>query len=128
MEYWYDHVHLISPDPEKTAQFYEMAFKAKRVSAGKRPGGGSSVEVNIKGTRLLIMTPRDESQSVEDFPKRRHGLEHFGLQTDNIEAAITDLKAKGVNIVTEIREARPGVKIAFLMAPENVLIELVEKA
>lgn len=127
MKYWYDHIHLISPDPVKTAEFYEDAFQATRVSVSERPNGGKSVETNIKGTRILIMTPRNNGQSNEDSPKKRQGLEHFGLQTDDIEKAVADLKMKNVNIVDEIREIRPGVKIAFVMAPENVLIEIVQK-
>ena len=39
---------------------------------------------------------------------------------------MADLKAKGVQFKEEIREIRPGVKISFLWAPENVLIELLE--
>ena len=125
--YWFDHIHLISPDPEKTAEFYEMAFDARRVAVTPRPSGGVSVELNIKGARLLIMSARDESQSAEDSPKKRYGLEHFGLQTDNLDAAVADLKAKGVRFVEE-RVAPSGTKIAFLLAPENVLIELVERS
>ena len=126
--YWFDHVHIISPDPEKTAEFYEMAFDAKRVAVTQRPSGGVSVELNIKGARLLIMSARDENQNAEDSPKKRHGLEHFGLRTDNLEAAVADLKAKGVRFVEEIRVAPSGAKIAFLLAPENVLIELLERS
>ena len=126
--YWFYHMHLISPDPLKTAEFYEMAFDARRVAVMPRPGGRVVVELNIKGTRLVIMSPRDESQSAEDSPKKRYGLEHFGLQTDNLDAAVADLKAKGVRFVEEVRVAPSGARIAFLLAPENVLIELVEKS
>ena len=126
--YWFDHVHIISPDPEKTAEFYEMAFDAKRVAVTPRPGGRISVELSIKGARLLIMSARDENQNAEDSPKKRYGLEHFGLRTDNLDAAVADLKAKGVRFVEEIRVVPSGAKIAFLLAPENVLIELVERS
>ena len=37
-----------------------------------------------------------------------------------------ELKVKGGEFRDEIREVRPGVKISFLWAPENVLIELLE--
>ena len=54
------------------------------------------------------------------------GLEHFGIRTDNLAAAVADLNAKGVQFRCETREIRPGVKISFLGAPENVLVELLE--
>jgi lactoylglutathione lyase len=123
----YDHVHLISPDPIKAAQFYEEAFSARRVAAGQYPEGGTRVELSIEGTRLLIRTPKDASNAAEDTPGTRHGLEHFGLRTDDIETAVADLKAKGVKIIEDIKVSVPtGSKIAFLMAPDNVMIELVQ--
>ncbi len=126
--YWFGHVHLVSHDPLKTAQFYEAAFDAKQVAVTSRPDGGVSVRLNIEGVIILIMSARDESQNAEDSPKKRYGLEHFGLYTDNLEAAVADLKAKGVRFVEEIRVAPTGSKIAFLMAPDNVMIELVESS
>jgi len=126
--YWFGHVHLVSSDPLKTAQFYETAFDAKRGAVTSRPGGGVTVPLDIEGVRILIMSARDESQSAEDSPKKRYGLEHFGLYTDNLDTAVADLKAKGVRFVEEIRVAPSGAKIAFLMAPDNVMIELVESS
>lgn len=126
-QYTYDHVHLVSTDPLKTAAFYERAFNARMVSSGQMPEGGSRVELNIEGTRLLIRTPRDAGSSSKDEPKKRSGLEHFGLRTNDIEAAVADLKAKGVKIVDELRVIAGGTKIAFVMAPDNVLIEILQK-
>lgn len=127
--FMYDHVHLISPDPVKTAEFYEHAFSAARVAVGQYPEGGTRVELSIEGTRLLIRTPVDPGGNADDAPGTRHGLEHFGIRTDDIEAAVTDLKAKGVRFIEEIRQSpATGSKIAFLMAPDNVMIELLQPA
>ena len=126
--YWYDHIHLISPDPVKTAEFYEEMFNAKRVSVGELGEGRVSVMLDLNGSRVLVMSPTVQpgtgpSDRVDDY-----GLEHFGIRTDNLEAAVAELKAKGVKFKEEIREIRPGVKISFLWAPENVLIELLERS
>ena len=123
--YWYDHIHLISPDPVKTAEFYEEMFNAKRVSVGELGEGRVSVMLDLNGSRVLVMSQQGTGPSdrVDDY-----GLEHFGIRTDNLEAAVAELKAKGVKFKEEIREIRPGVKISFLWAPENVLIELLERS
>ena len=127
--YMYDHVHLISPNPVKTAEFYEHAFGATRVAAGQYPEGGSRVELSLEGTRLLIRTPVDPSGNADDAPGTRHGLEHFGIRTDDIESAVAELKAKGVHFIEDIqRSSATGAKIAFLMAPDNVMIELLQPA
>jgi methylmalonyl-CoA/ethylmalonyl-CoA epimerase len=123
-DYWYDHVHLISADPVKTSQFYEEMFGAEKINQRELPGGGLSIELHISGSRILIMKTQSPLATPPD--KINAGLEHFGLKTDDIEAAVTDLKAKGVKIRDEVREIRNGVKIAFIWAPDNVLIELVE--
>ena len=55
------------------------------------------------------------------------GLEHFGLTVDNIDAAVAELKGKGVAFTMEPKTIRPGVRIAFLTAPQNVSIELIQR-
>ena len=124
--YWYDHVHLISPDPLRTAQFYESMFNADRVSTRELADGRTSVELDLGGSRILVTQPRAQSESASVPSGIGTGLEHFGIRTDNLEAAVADLKANGVEFRDEIRSTRPGVKISFLWAPENVLVELIE--
>jgi catechol 2,3-dioxygenase-like lactoylglutathione lyase family enzyme len=55
------------------------------------------------------------------------GLDHFGLTVENIDAAVAELKAKGVPFTVEPKTIRPGVRIAFLTAPQNVSIELLQR-
>ncbi len=125
--YWHDHIHLVSPDPAKTAQFYERMFDARVVSTRQQSDGRTTyVELDLNESTILV-SPSAQPESVPAPSGTGHGLGHFGLRTDNIEAAVDDLKAKGAEFTVEIREIRPGFKIAFLLAPENVRIELVEK-
>ncbi len=126
--YWYHHVHLISPDPVKTAEFYEKMFDARRVSVDDLGAGRVMVELDLNGSRVLLMSRRAPAETAPSFAEVDCGLEHFGIRTDDLEAAVADLKAKGVQFKEEIREIGSGVKISFLWAPENVLVELLEKS
>lgn len=126
--YWYDHVHLVSPDPAKTAQFYERMFGAKVISTRQLADGRTNVELDLNGSRILVINPKAQLGAAPTPSGTGHGLGHFGLRTDNLEAAVGDLKAKGVEFTEEIRVIRPGVKISFLLGPENTLIELLEKS
>ena len=56
--YAYDHVHLISSDPVKAAEFYEKAFGAKRTNISTHADGAISVMLSLTGTKLLIQSPR----------------------------------------------------------------------
>ena len=125
-KYWFDHVHLFTPDALKTAQFYETMFNAERVSTKELGDGRIRVELDINGSRVLITERTAQPESAPTPPGAGYGLGHFGLRTDNLEAAVAELKAKGVEFRDEIRVVQPGLKISFLWAPENVLIELQE--
>ncbi len=116
--YWFDHVHLMSPDPIKTAKVYEEMFGARQVSIQDLGGGRLIVKLDMNGTTILVSLQRGD-----DAPT---GLVHFGIRTDNLDEAVNELKAKGVSFTQDIREVRPGFKISFLLAPENVSIELQE--
>ncbi len=45
----------------------------------------------------------------------------------NIDAAYTELTQRGAVFTVPPRTIRPGVRIAFVQAPENVRIELLER-
>ena len=117
-KYKYDHVHLVSPAPEKTAEFYARTFGAAVGKTMNFPNGMQLVPVDLKGSRILI-------SNAGSLPGV-NGLEHFGVSTDNIDEAAKELKAQGVKFQLDITQLAPGVRIAFIWAPEKVLIELVE--
>ncbi len=116
--YWLDHIHLMSPEPMKTAEFYERMFGARQVSTRDAGSGRVTVNLDLNGTTILItQRTADNAQT---------GLAHFGIRTDNLDEAVGQLKAKGVEFTLDAREVRPGFRISFLQAPENVPIELQE--
>ncbi len=126
--YWHDHIHLTTPDALKTAEFYETMFNARRVNTREIADGRTSVELDLNGSRVLIIERGNKPEPAPASPETSYGIEHFGIRTDNIEAAVADLKAKGVKFRDEVRVAMPGLKISFLWGPENVLIELMERS
>jgi catechol 2,3-dioxygenase-like lactoylglutathione lyase family enzyme len=115
--YKYHHEHLMSPDPEKTAEFYVKMFGAQKGPAMKLPSGGVSVPLKLNGSTILV----------SGRPKPPYGLDHFGIATDDLDVTVKELKAAGAKFTMEITQIRPGTRIAFFQAPDNVLIELVEE-
>ncbi len=122
-KYRVDHVHVVAPDPMKTSEFYENLLHAKRREARTLPDGSAMVELDLEGTVIKIRGPRAKPLLSGSAVS---GLEHFGLETDNIQEAVAELKSRGVRFVQEIKESMPGLKVAFFVAPEGVLIELTE--
>jgi lactoylglutathione lyase len=117
-KYTFDHVHLASPDPVKTAEYYEKMFGAKKLIQDM-PNGPKKVSVEIGNTTILIAGKRGGEAE-------KPSLDHFGIRTDNLEKAVTELKAKGVIFTQEIMQIRPDFKISFLKTPDGVSIELQE--
>ncbi|MDD4876313.1 MAG: VOC family protein [Dehalococcoidales bacterium] len=117
-EYYFDHIHFRSPDPVKTADFYEQMFGAKRISMRDDGDGRAMVKLDLKGITILINQQADKNAQV--------GLVHFGIRTDNLDEAVTAMKEKGVNFSQDVRQVRPDFKMSFLVAPEDVSIELQE--
>ena len=124
-KYWFDHVHLVSPDPVKTTEFYEKAFGAKDEGITELAGGRILASVGLDGMSIKATPPRDVPLVPNTLPGGC-GLEHFGLRTDNLEVAVAELKAKGLRFVKEITEINPQTRIAFFLSPEDILVELLE--
>jgi catechol 2,3-dioxygenase-like lactoylglutathione lyase family enzyme len=123
----YDHVHLVCADPVKAAAWYEKVLCATIKEVGRYPDGGGRVELDLAGTRFLIRAPRNANQSAEDNPRGRRGLEHFGVTVENLNDAVAYIKSKGIKFYLEPYVSMPsGHNVAFIMGPDNVLIELVE--
>ncbi len=121
----WEHVHLRSPDPEATARWYQDMLGADVIRT-KNPDGSTRVDLNLSGQKVFIALA-DPAKTGAPPETPYMGLDHFGLTTDDLDAAVTELKAKGVVFTMEPRQIRPGTKIAFLTAPQNVSIELLQR-
>ena len=117
-EYWFDHIHLNSPDPVKSAEFYEQMFGAILVSKSDKGDGRAIVKLDLKGIIILISQQTGEGAQT--------GLIHFGIRTDKLDEAVPLMKERGVKFTKDIIQIRPSFKISFLSAPEGVSIELQE--
>ena len=123
--YAYDHIHLRAREPQKMADYYRDVFDANVVVAAQ-PNGQPRIEMDLDGLVILIAaSPGDDAQ--ESPPDPYLGLDHFGLRVANVDDTVAELKRRGAEIIDEPRTIRPGVRIAFVRAPENVRIELLQR-
>jgi lactoylglutathione lyase len=130
-EYRHDHIHLRSPDSNVTARFFETMFGAEVTRDIYPPGtlypGQMRVRMTVRGQTVLIAPPHPHEQTgpAPSFP--HYGLEHFGLTVDNLDAAVTELRAKGAEIAFGPVMRNPGLYLAFVRGPEGVMVELVQR-
>jgi len=121
--YKHEHTHLTSPDPDKVIEFYTQIMGAK-VTKEQEALGRKMVDLDLGGIPVRISghTGADDA-----WKGLRFGLHHLGLIVENMDATVADLKSKGVEFVVEPTQPRPGLKFAFIKAPDNVLFEIIEK-
>ncbi len=126
MAYLINHIHLKSPDPKKSADWWVKAFNFTIESDTVRDVGDrfircrseSGLAVNISGARTgETLGPGDASA--------HHGLEHFGFDSVNLEADIERLEGLGARLVDGPRGDNP--RICFLACPDDVRVELIER-
>ena len=83
-------------------------------------------------TRIELLEPTGTDSAIARFLDRRgEGIHHICFQVDDIEAALTRLRAAGVRLVDEVpRPGAGGCRVAFVhpKGMAGVLVELVEKA
>lgn len=129
MAYSFNHIHLKSPDPAKTADWYVNMFNFKVISDTDNFFGRGDrfircetedgIVVNISGPQPGEILSKGDSSA-------HYGLEHFGIQVDDINSEISRLQSLGVNILGDLIELGSNILIAFIEAPDNVRIELLE--
>jgi len=124
-KFTYDHIHLRSPNPEATAAFYERMFGAEVIRTLQQ--GKPRIDLKIGGANVFI-APVAADSGVNPPPVTPYqGLDHFGLLVSGIDAVVAELKAKGAEFSREPTTVRPGVRVAFLRAPQGVSIELLDR-
>jgi methylmalonyl-CoA/ethylmalonyl-CoA epimerase len=94
----------------------------QKVTTAFFPVGESEVE-------LLESTAAD-GPVAKYIEKRGQGIQHVAFRVDDLEAALSELKAKGVRLIDEKpRIGAGGARIAFLHPKDTqgVLVELCER-
>ena len=129
MAFRINHIHLKAPDPRKTAEWYVGAFNFKIVGDETRVFGDrfircmsedGALAVNISGAR------KNETLGPGDAAAH-HGLEHFGFDSENLEVDIARLEKLGARLLEGPIQNPNGPRIAFLKAPDDVRVEVVER-
>jgi lactoylglutathione lyase len=124
--YTYDHIHLRTKDPKGMAQYFEKMFDAKIIES-IQSDGQPRIDLDIDGLMVFI-APVPSDADLPASPRDPHlGLDHFGFRVADVDQTVAELKRRGADIAVEPRTIRPGVRIAFVRAPDDVRIELLQR-
>ncbi|MBG7609354.1 MAG: VOC family protein [Anaerolineae bacterium] len=127
----FDHIHIYSKDPEEAAKFYMRFFGSEKLYQ-KKGAGGVRIFLSLGGQIIAIgpiSSDRKISNSVDlDENHRGHqiGLDHFGIRVKDLDAAVKELRERGVQILAEPVSGSTGISYAFIAAPDGVIIEITQ--
>ena len=111
----WDHIHLRTPDPEATAQWFERMFGAEIIRSTQQ--GKPRIDIRLGGAMIFTaqVTPGDGVNPAPVTPYQ--GLDHFGLAVSGIDA-IASRSSATVGSVTpgpESRARNSGESVATLL-------------
>ena len=128
-----DHIGIAAKDLKEVGAFWSDALglpsNGEETVAEQKVTTGFYPTPNFSEIELLVATA-DDSPIAKYIEKKGEGIQHVALRVDNLEAALADLKEKGVRLIDEKpRIGAGGAKIAFLhpKATHGVLLELCQR-
>ncbi|MBN2874339.1 MAG: methylmalonyl-CoA epimerase [Spirochaetales bacterium] len=127
-----DHIGIAVSSLEESLKLYTDALgmtlhgtetvEEQKVKTAFLPLGETEIE--------LLESTAPDGPIGKFIESRGQGIQHIAFRVDDIEAALAELKAKGIRLIDEKpRYGAGGAKIAFLhpKATNGVLIELCQR-
>lgn len=64
----------------------------------------------------------------KDMCQRGHGISHIGFEVNHIHRHLQDLQERGVELLGELVEFRPGVWVAYFSGPDGEVLEFRQQS
>jgi methylmalonyl-CoA/ethylmalonyl-CoA epimerase len=127
-----DHIGLAVKDVEEAIAHYRDSFGLTEWERISLPDRHMAVGVARLGDTLIeLIAPTSKDAAFAKFLREKGpGVHHIAYRVDDINAALAELKARGVPLID--KEPRPGIHdtlIAFVhpkAGGQGVLVELVQ--
>ena len=127
-----DHIGIAADSMDGSVNFYTQVLglektgveevAEQKVRTAFLPVGESELEI--------LESTSPDGPIARYIAKTGEGIQHIALRVDDIEAALAELKEKGIRLIDEVpRRGAGGTKIAFLhpKATGGVLLELCQR-
>ena len=125
MQCRFDHVHFYCSDLAASERWFMQGLGAellRRVEAR----GITTTFLGLGGASILLAHGYPGEEPAPAGPPS-YGTAHIGLDVDDLDATAAELRRRGVEFSIEPMQFRPGVRIAFIKGPDNIIIEVLER-
>lgn len=127
-----EHVAMATDSLEKAAVFWRDILGIRHTQTEVVQSQGVTAQIYDTGHgKVELLEQHGEQSPIAKFLARRGpGIHHVCLQVDDIQSAVSQLKSRGIRLVTE--EPQPGGEGCFMIFihPEStggVLVELCQR-
>lgn len=125
-----DHLGIAVPKADDAASTFEALGFRVEASHDVPTEKVRTVFMPVGESHLELLEPTDASSVIAKFLEKRSGLHHICVLVDDIEAALAELKARGVRLIDETpRVGAGGCRVAFVhpKSAAGVLLELKQE-
>ena len=119
------HLHIRAADPWATALWWADVFDGS-IAGEFGDAASERIRVMIGGMLLNVSSPQPGQPTADAYPGPHFGLDHFGLETHDLDAAVERLRGMGVEVVGPPSQASDGSRSVTARAPDQVRVELVQ--
>jgi catechol 2,3-dioxygenase-like lactoylglutathione lyase family enzyme len=137
-----EHVGIVVEDLEAATAFF-VALGLELQGEGRVQGGWVDRVVGLEGVQVeyaMVETPdghgrlelvKFHSPSVQggdrNAPANTLGIRHVLFAVDDIDAAVTTVRARGGELVGEVENYEDIYRLCYVRGPEGIIVELAER-
>ena len=120
-----EHVHFLCADPEATADFFKTHLNAEEIERVYPPGW---LIIRLKiGEGIIALSPKQGDDDLANPPTHPYrGFSHIGLMVSDLDELVERMRDSGARITVEPFEIAPNVRAAYVMAPDDIELELLQ--
>jgi methylmalonyl-CoA/ethylmalonyl-CoA epimerase len=126
-----DHIGIAVKSLDRSIAYWTKAFGYEQLTEiviNTRQKVKVVFLVKPESTTIKLIEPLDEGSPISAFVMRGGGLHHLCFKCEQLQPEINRLQEQGLRLLVEPQpgEAFDNEKIAFLMAPDLLNIELID--
>ncbi len=119
------HLHVRAADPWATARWWADVFDGG-IAGEFGDEASERIRVMIGGMLLNVSSPQPGQPTAEAYDGPHYGLDHFGVETHDLDAALERLRGRGVEVAGDPVRAAGGSRSVTAMGPDQVRVEIVQ--
>ncbi len=120
-------VNIYSADMRRATDFYGRVLGLAETYRFPYEGEPEHVEFDVGGATIAVSSPAGLRSHGMPPATPGHPFE-LGIKTDNLDAAVSELRASGVAIIKEPSMNPAGVRYAYIADPDGNWISLYQNS